>query len=96
MIRRLVRMHFKEEFISRFRALFAERKARILNFPGCVSLELYQDGANASIWYTWSTWENEADLEAYRQYALFRETWQEVKQGFQKPAQAFTLRPENE
>ena len=96
MIRRLVRLQFPESFGPEFKRLFTERKGHILNFPGCVSLERYQDADAPGVWYTWSSWHSAMDLEKYRQSPLFRETWKVIKPQFLVPPQAFTLRPENE
>lgn len=96
MIRRIVRMHFPETYVPEFIRLFNERKGHILNFPGCVSLELYQDADTPGVWYTWSSWQSVEDLEHYRQSPFFRDTWKSIKPQFLVPPQAFTLRSENE
>lgn len=91
MIVRLVQMTFKQENIDAFRQLFAEREQLIRNSDGCRHLELWQDKNRENIFFTYSIWENETDLEAYRSSALFRDTWTMTKVLFDAKPEAWTL-----
>ncbi|MCF8247671.1 MAG: antibiotic biosynthesis monooxygenase [Saprospiraceae bacterium] len=87
MIKRIVKLTFKEEFLPDFMAIFEESKARIRAFDGNLHLELLQDAAQPNVLFTLSFWENEAALERYRQSGLFRATWAKTKVLFaDKPA----------
>jgi quinol monooxygenase YgiN len=60
----------KIEFSRRKHSLFLENfesiKERIRCAPGNRLLELYQDKENKSIFFTYSYWDTEEDLENYR------------------------------
>ena len=56
---RIVKMKFKEENISQFKNVFEENKETIRGFEGCTFLELYQDKHDATIFFTYSYWEEE-------------------------------------
>jgi len=58
MIIRIVQMTFREEAVSEFLALFEERRLQIRSFEGCRHLELWQDAADARIFFTYSHWES--------------------------------------
>ena len=71
MILRIVKMEFREECIEAFQEFFNTRKAHILNFEGCKHVELWQDINNAAQFFTYSHWEDEEALNAYRNSAFF-------------------------
>ena len=68
---RIVKMSFHAENIPKFLENFNLIKEKIRNAPGNRFLELYQDKNNPEIIFTYSYWETEADMENYRQSALF-------------------------
>lgn len=87
---RVVRLHFHSEYRQQFLELFQERKERIRHFPGCLHLELWEDQNHPAVFYTYSWWEDAAQLEAYRLSDLFGETWQLVKDWFSEKPMAFS------
>ena len=91
MINRLVKMEFTPDKVSSFRQLFARQQHLIRHFPGCLHLELWEHGASSNIFFTFSKWESEEALEAYRQSDLFRETWAATKVLFNAKPTAWTL-----
>jgi (4S)-4-hydroxy-5-phosphonooxypentane-2,3-dione isomerase len=88
---RIVKMIFRTEQIADFQQLFEERKYKIRNCEGCVSLTLLQDKQDARIFFTYSIWQDEKYLESYRQSELFADTWQCVKQWFDDKPQAWSV-----
>jgi heme-degrading monooxygenase HmoA len=68
---RIVKMSFHEEKISKFLENFEFIKEKIRNAPGNRLLELYQDKSDQTIFFTYSYWETEQDLENYRNSELF-------------------------
>lgn len=94
MIVRLVKMTFRESEVGTFQRLFDERKALIKASPGCHRLQLLHDGRDPRIFFTLSHWNEEADLEAYRQSQLFEETWTLTKALFDDKPKAWTLESE--
>jgi len=93
MIKRIVKMTFREEAVDTFlRDVFEQSKDRIRAFPGCLHMELLQHAAQPNMLFTLSIWENEADLEAYRQSDLFKATWEKTKALFAEKAEAWSVR----
>ena len=90
MITRLVKMTFKEDTIADFLKLFEERKERIKANRGCVHLEMLQEKAGGLICFTYSIWEDEPALEAYRQSPFFKDTWAATKKLFAERAEVWT------
>ncbi len=91
MFTRIVKMQFRQEEIESFLSNFEEVKEKIRNFPGCRFLELYRDKNNETIFFTYSRWEDEADLEKYRNSPLFKKVWSQTKPMFSKRAEAWSV-----
>ena len=91
MIVRIVKMTFRPEEIEIFEQLFNERKALIRHFKGCQHLELWQDGNQANVFFTYSIWESEAHLDHYRFSELFKDTWTKTKALFLEKPQAWSV-----
>lgn len=91
MIVRGVKMTFKAEHVGRFQELFAGWEKKIRSFPGCRYLELLHDVNDPRVFFTYSHWEGETDLEAYRRSEVFASVWPTVKELFDAPAEAWTL-----
>ena len=77
--------------IAEFEAIFESKKELIRNNKGCQLLELYQDKNNPEIFFTYSYWETEADLENYRNSELFKTVWTKTKALFNDKPQAWSV-----
>ncbi len=88
---RIVKMSFSEEHIDDFLNNFEENKNKIRAFKGCNLLELYRDKVNSNIFFTYSYWESENDLEHYRQSDLFKSVWLQTKALFNSKPEAWSL-----
>lgn len=88
---RIVKLSFQEDRVSDFIAYFDTIKDRIRNFPGCLFLELYQDKKDPTIFFTYSYWEKEEDLELYKDSETFAEIWPFVKTLFRVKAEAWSV-----
>ncbi|WP_310994043.1 putative quinol monooxygenase [Aequorivita marina] len=91
MFTRIVKMEFQEENIPTFLDNFEAVKNKIRNFPGCTFLELYQDKNNKAIFFTYSRWNEETDLENYRHSDLFKKVWSQTKPLFKEKAAAWSV-----
>ena len=91
MIVRLVKMTFRPEEVNVFTALFNERKQTIRAFPGCTHLELWQDSTHGNVFFTYSMWNTEADLNHYRFSEFFKDTWSKTKALFADKPQAWSV-----
>ena len=91
MFTRVVKMEFEKEQIATFLNNFELVKEQIRNFPGCLFLELWQDKADDTIFFTHSKWSSDADLENYRRSELFKGVWATTKPMFRSKAQAWSV-----
>ncbi len=88
---RIVKLTLQEDKIEDFKIHFEQHKDQIRNFIGCQFLEVYQDRNNPSIWFTYSYWDDETNLEEYKKSTLFGEVWPYVKSLFKEKAEAWSL-----
>lgn len=88
---RIVKMSFHEENIPKFLENFDSIKDKIRGAAGNRFLELYQDKNNPSIFFTYSYWESESDLENYRKSAFFDEVWSFTKKLFNDKPEAWSM-----
>jgi len=88
---RIVKMTFQEDKVSEFLQNFNSVKDKIRNVNGCRLLELYRDKDNPSIFFTYSYWEREQDLENYRLSELFTGVWAVTKPLFAQKAEAWSV-----
>ena len=91
MLVRIVKMSFHKEHIEPFLSMFEEKKTLIRASKGCNLLELYQDKTNAEIFFTYSYWEKEDDLENYRNSLLFKDVWAKTKVFFNDKPLAWSV-----
>ena len=91
MLVRIVKLSFHEENIPAFLENFELMKNKIRNAPGNRFLELYQDQKNKSIFFTYSYWETDADLENYRKSELFYDVWEFTKKLFNDKPEAWSV-----
>jgi quinol monooxygenase YgiN len=91
MIARLVKMTFVPEQVSDFMDMFNQRKQHIRNFEGCTHLQLLMDQNETNVIYTYSVWQSDEALDAYRSSELFAETWKQTKTYFLAKAEAMSL-----
>ncbi|MEN9929387.1 MAG: hypothetical protein RLZZ231_1308 [Bacteroidota bacterium] len=88
---RIVKLSIDPSNIEIFKAHFDSVKFDIRNAPGNRFLELYQDKNNPSLFFTYSYWEHEQDLENYRQSDLFNEVWTFTKKLFNDKPEAWSV-----
>ena len=88
---RIVKMSFESSNIEAFLANFEENKEQIRNFEGCGFLELYRDKHNTNVFFTYSFWNSENDLETYRHSKLFKSIWAKTKPLFNAKPEAWSV-----
>lgn len=88
---RIVKLSFHPEHRKAFLENFELMKSQIRDAPGNCLLELYQDKTDENLFFTYSYWETEADLENYRQSALFHEVWTFTKKLFNAKPEAWSV-----
>ncbi len=88
---RIVKMSFDENKIEEFLSNFHQNKEKIRNFEGCTFLELYRDKKNKNIFFTYSYWNSEENLDHYRNSELFKTVWSKTKVLFNDIPQAWSV-----
>lgn len=91
MLIRIVKMSFAPENVAPFLENFEQMKSEIRNAPGNRFLELYRDRNNPGIFFTYSFWESEEDLENYRRSELFSGVWSFTKKLFNAKPEAWSV-----
>ncbi len=94
MLIRIVRMEFEPSKVNDFLALFETVENKIASFPGCNRLQLCKDAKLDHVYYTFSKWDSESDLEKYRHSDLFEDTWDKTKKLFGGKPLAYSLDPQ--
>lgn len=89
-IQRIVKMTFKTEYSSDFEAYFYEIKNQVGNQPGCHGVKLLKEIRDSGVFFTYSIWEDEMALNAYRNTSLFAEVWPKVKAWFDAKPEAWS------
>lgn len=90
MLIRIVKMTFMVNEIDAFKQIFQASKEKIRSFPGVQHLELLQDIHQQNVFFTYSYWESEEDLEKYRHSSLFKNVWAQTKPLFKEKAEAWS------
>ncbi|TXD85183.1 antibiotic biosynthesis monooxygenase [Subsaximicrobium wynnwilliamsii] len=91
MLIRIVKMSFEPSKIQEFLMNFDANKRQIRAFEGCEFLELYRDKNNKDLFFTYSYWQTEADLEHYRHSELFKKVWSKTKPLFNAKPEAWSV-----
>jgi quinol monooxygenase YgiN len=90
MIVRIVKMTFIESRIDDFRKFVISIGPTIRSFKGCHHLDILQDIHHKNIFFSYSQWESEADLDNYRSSDFFKETWSKVSEWFKRSPRAWS------
>ena len=91
MLVRIVKMSFHPEHIETFLTNFEKKKEFIRKSKGCNLLELYREQHNSSVFFTYSYWDSEKDLNNYRNSQLFKEVWSNTKILFNLKPEAWSV-----
>ena len=84
-------MTFHSETVPAFLKEFEQIKNKIRNMDGCHHLELWREVDGSNVLFTYSYWENEAALNAYRRSDLFKSVWKKTKEKFAEKAEAWSV-----
>lgn len=91
MLVRIVKMGFYKQNIEVFLKHFDDNKTKIRGFKGCSLVELYRDKKDPSIFFTYSYWDTEEDLERYRNSDVFNKVWSKTKPLFNMTPEAWSV-----
>ena len=96
MIIRIVKLSFHAEYISDFKTIFEENKGEIISQKACNRLEMLEDINDVNIFFTYSWWDSEDDLNNYKNSELFKDVWSKTKILFNKNPEAWSTKKINE
>lgn len=82
MVTRIVKLTMQENEIETFKTYFATVCEIIRSQEGCHLLQAWQDIHHPEIFFTYSIWTAEEDLDRYRDSAFFLKFWKTVKPWF--------------
>ena len=88
---RIVKMTFDPSKVELFLENFNKNKKKIRNFDGCRLLELYRDKNTPTIFFSYSYWDSEKQLENYRNSELFKTVWAKTKVLFSEKPEAWSV-----
>lgn len=91
MFTRIVKLELQEDQVAAFLSNFEKIKSKIKAFPGCTHLNLLRDKDHPNIFFTYSKWEREEDLERYRTSVFFKIVWSTTKPMFKNKAEAWSV-----
>lgn len=91
MILRIVKMKFRPECREEFLELFNKYHSQINGFKNCLGVELLNEINHPEIFFTYSKWESEEDLNKYRESELFKLVWTQTKALFAEKAEAWSI-----
>ncbi len=91
MIIRIVKMTFNPEKVNEFLEIFKNSKHLIRSMSGCSHLELLNDANDTNVFFTYSYWDSENDLNSYRNSEIFATVWSKTKNLFIAKAEAWSV-----
>lgn len=91
MITRIVKMTFKPQYSANFETYFLTIKDKVAGQPGCHGVKLLKEKGGSGVFFTYSQWDSEQDLNNYRHTETFGQIWPTVKNWFAEKAEAWTV-----
>ena len=89
-IQRIVKMTFKAEKCAEFETYFSSIMDKVAAQPGCSGVKLLREKGDSGIFFTYSIWDKQASLDAYRHTELFAQVWPKVKDWFAAKPEAWS------
>lgn len=84
-------MTFEPDKVDDFIGVWNEMKVKIAAFDGCNKVELFRDLDQNNIFFTYSVWDSDDDLQNYRKSELFGDLWPRAKVLFGDKPEAWSL-----
>lgn len=91
MIIRIVKLTMRKEEVNTFKNYFSTVCETIRNQEGCTLLQAWQDINQPEIFFTYSLWKQEEDLNRYRDSEFFLQFWKTVKPWFGAKAEVWSF-----
>jgi quinol monooxygenase YgiN len=91
MITRIVKLTLQPDKSTAFLDIFNDSRPIILNSKGCSYVQVLRDTKQPNVFFTYSCWDSEDNLNAYRDSELFKNIWERAKTLFADKAEAWSL-----
>ena len=91
MIKRIVKLVFRDSMSESFAALSVGHVPQIMAFEGCSHVEILRDINQPNQFFSYSFWQSEAHLNTYRKSEFFRGTWKTIKPWFSAKPEAWSV-----
>ena len=91
MIIRMVKMTIEDSRCEDFKDFTDSIADTIRGFEGCTHLKILQEINRHNIYFSYSIWETEEDLNNYRNSEFFKKTWSKAKELFCAPPEAWSF-----
>ena len=95
MITRIVKLIIDREKADEFQLFFEKNRSIISNFKGCSHVELLKENKKVNVFFTYSIWKNEVNLENYRNSIFFQGIWKKTKSYLIGKPEAWSLKSIN-
>lgn len=90
MIIRIVELHIDPEYLVKAKDLLTEVSSKVRGMEGCTHLHILADVHKPNHITTYSYWDKEEVLNAYRHSEVFKTFWSSIKPLFSQPAKAWS------
>lgn len=90
MVVRIVKLTFQANKTQEFLDFFDGIKELVNEFPGCHGMQLMQQTDYPNVIFTYSKWDSEEQLNAYRNSETFGKVWPNIKPWFAAKPEAWT------
>lgn len=87
----MVKMTIEESRSKNFKKFTDSIADSIKEFEGCMHLKILQEIHKDNIFFSYSIWKTEKNLNAYRSSEFFKATWSKAKTFFCMPAEAWSF-----
>lgn len=91
MITRIVKMSVKKDKVKDFVRYFEKYNEEIKIFDGCEHHDFLEDKNDASVFFTYTTWKSERQIERYRRSETHRLHKQKLQEFYEKDDSAWTV-----
>ncbi len=91
MLIRIVKMTFQEARTADFKEFVKTIGDTIRAFDGCEHLDILQDIHHPNIFFSYSWWTSEKNLNHYRNSDFFKGTWSKVRRWFDSKPEAWSV-----
>lgn len=88
-------MEFEEGKVPDFLENFYASVETIKRFSGCSKVQLLRDESDSCVFFTYSHWDSEDHLNAYRESDFFRAVWSTTRKLFRSAPQAWSLKDQS-